>query len=147
MKDSIQPSVVISARLALLLVILAVVLVLPVAGDPAPTEGSFVVHNFHFQDGETLPELRVHYATLGAPERDSSGRVTNAVLIQHGTTGSWRQFMSPLFADVLFGHGQLLDTSRYYIITLSVAVRSLMSLATLLACCKSAATAATPQNR
>ena len=116
MEVSIQPSVVISARLALLLVILVVVLVLPAASDPAPTEGNFVVHNFHFQDGETLPGLRVHYATLGAPERDSSGRVTNAVLIQHGTTGSWRQFMSPLFADVLFGHGQLLDTSRYYII-------------------------------
>ncbi len=86
------------------------------ARAPTPKEGDFIIHNFHFKDGETLPELRIHYATLGAPERDASGHVTNAVLIQHGTTGSWRQFTSPSFAGVLFGPGQLLDASRYYII-------------------------------
>ena len=105
-----------TVRLASLLTILAVVPILPAADYPAPKEGNFVIHNFRFQDGETLPELRVHYATLGSPERDSSGRVTNAVLIQHGTTGSWQQFTSPSFADVLFGPGQLLDASHYYII-------------------------------
>ena len=83
---------------------------------PAPQEASFVVHDFHFKDGETLPDLRIHYATLGAPRRDSNGKVTNAVLILHGTTGSWRQFTSPQFADVLFGPGQLLDADRYFII-------------------------------
>ncbi len=83
---------------------------------PAPKEADFTVHDFHFKDGEQLPELHVHYATLGAPRRGSSGKVTNAVLILHGTTGSWRQFISPQFADVLFGPGQLLDAGRYFII-------------------------------
>ncbi|HEY6293207.1 MAG TPA: alpha/beta fold hydrolase [Terriglobia bacterium] len=90
----------------------------PVAASnyPAPKQGDFVVRNFHFKDGETLPELRLHYATLGTPARDASGTVTNAVLIMHGTTGSWKQFTSLQFADVLFGPGQLLDASRYYIV-------------------------------
>lgn len=105
-----------AVRVTLVLAILAIVPILPAADYPAPKEGNFIIRDFDFKDGETLPELRIHYATLGAPERDSSGRVTNAVLIQHGTTGSWRQFTSPAFADVLFGSGQLLDVSRYYII-------------------------------
>jgi len=83
---------------------------------PAPKEANFVVHDFHFKNGERLPDLRIHYATLGAPRRDSNGKVTNAVLILHGTTGSWRQFTSPQFADVLFGPGQLLDADHYFII-------------------------------
>src|SRR6516225_643966 len=83
---------------------------------PAPKEADFVVHDFHFKNGERLPDLRIHYATLGAPRRDSNGKVTNAVLILHGTTGSWRQFTSPQFADVLFGPGQLLDADHYFII-------------------------------
>lgn len=103
-------------RSTLLLALLMSVPALPASNFPAPKEGNFVVHNFRFKDGETLSELRLHYATLGAPARDAHGRVTNAVLILHGTTGSWRQFMSPVFAPVLFGHGQLLDASRYYII-------------------------------
>jgi len=105
-----------AARLILLLAIPAAASALHAADSPAPREADFVIHNFQFKDGETLPELRIHYATLGAPERDASGRVTNAVLIQHGTTGSWRNFTSPSFAGVLFGPGQLLDASRYYII-------------------------------
>lgn len=86
------------------------------ANQPAPQEGNFTAHNFRFHDGESLPQLRLHYATLGKPVRDSSGAVTNAILILHGTTGSWKQFTSPQFADVLFGPGQLLDTTRYYVI-------------------------------
>ncbi len=81
-----------------------------------PQQGDFLVRNFHFGSGETLPELRLHYTTLGKPSRDTQGRVTNAVLILHGTGGSGRQFLAPQFAGVLFGPGQLLDTSRYYII-------------------------------
>ena len=88
----------------------------PATGKPAPQEGDFIIHNFHFQSGETLPELRMHYMTMGQPAHDASGRVTNAVLILHGTGGSGRQFLAPQFADVLFGPGQLLDTSRYFII-------------------------------
>lgn len=86
------------------------------ANYPAPKEGDFVVRNFQFKDGESLPELRLHYATLGTPARGDDGRVSNAVLIMHGTTGSWKQFMSPQFANVLFGPGELLDATRYFII-------------------------------
>ena len=83
---------------------------------PQPTEGDFVVNNFHFRSGEVLPQLRLHYATYGKPARDANGRVANAVLILHGTTGSAQQFMRPQFAGVLFGPGQLLDINRYYVI-------------------------------
>lgn len=79
-------------------------------------QGDYTVKDFHFRSGETLPELKLHYYTLGAPERDASGRVTNAVLITHGTGGSGRQFLSPQFAGILFGPGQLLDAKRYFII-------------------------------
>src|SRR5579859_3402645 len=82
----------------------------------SPVEGDYVSRDFHFKSGETLTELRLHYMTLGKPERDAKGKVTNAVLILHGTGGSGRQFLSPQFADVLFGPGQLLDTSRYFVI-------------------------------
>lgn len=82
----------------------------------SPTEGDYVSRDFHFKSGETLPELRLHYTTLGKAQRDSSGKVTNAVLILHGTGGSGRQFLAPQFADVLFGPGQLLDTSRYFVV-------------------------------
>jgi homoserine O-acetyltransferase len=83
---------------------------------PAPKEGDYVSHDFHFKSGETLPELRLHYATFGTPVRDANGRVTNAVMLLHGTTGSGGQFLAPQFAGVLFGPGQLLDVTRYYVI-------------------------------
>jgi homoserine O-acetyltransferase/O-succinyltransferase len=79
-------------------------------------EGDFVVHDFHFHDGETMQDLRLHYTTLGKPERDAQGRVTNAVLIMHGTGGTGHQFLRPVFAGVLFGPGQLLDSSKHFII-------------------------------
>jgi homoserine O-acetyltransferase len=82
----------------------------------SPQDGDFVIRDFAFKSGEKLSELRLHYMTLGAPSRDAQGRVSNAVIILHGTGGSGRQFLSPQFADVLFGRGQLLDTSRYYVI-------------------------------
>ena len=83
---------------------------------PTPKEADYISHDFHFKSGEALPELRLHYATFGTPARDAAGRVTNAVLILHGTTGSGSQFLAPQFAGVLFGPGQLLDISRYFII-------------------------------
>ena len=82
----------------------------------APKEGDYVSRDFHFKSGETLPALKMHYATLGSPVRDGSGRVTNAVLLLHGTSGTGEQFLVPQFAGVLFGPGQLLDITRYYII-------------------------------
>jgi homoserine O-acetyltransferase/O-succinyltransferase len=84
--------------------------------QPTPKEGDYVSRNFHFRSGETLPELRMHYATFGTPKRDASGRITNAVLLLHGTSGAGAQFLVPQFAGVLFGPGQLLDVTRYYII-------------------------------
>src|SRR5215831_1254433 len=88
----------------------------PPASKFTPQEGDFVLRNFYFTSGETLPELRMHYTTLGKPARDPNGRVTNAVLLLHGTGGSGRQFLQPQFANELFGPGQLLDANRYYII-------------------------------
>jgi len=82
----------------------------------AATEGDFVVHNFQFHSGESLPELRLHYTTLGKPVKDAAGHTTNAVLILHGTGGTGQQFFASQFAGVLFGPGQLLDATRYFII-------------------------------
>jgi homoserine O-acetyltransferase len=82
----------------------------------ATTEGDFVVKNFQFRSGESLSEMRLHYTTLGKPEKNAQGRVTNAVLILHGTGGTGHQFLTPIFAGELFGPGQLLDATRYYII-------------------------------
>ena len=83
---------------------------------PAPTEGDYVIKNFKFTSGETLPDLRIHFRTLGKPERDAKGVVRNAVLITHGTTGSGAQFIRPDFAGELFGLGQPLDATKFFIV-------------------------------
>jgi homoserine O-acetyltransferase len=83
---------------------------------PTPQEGDYTTHNFHFQSGETVPEVRMHYRTLGKPVKDADGRTTNAVLILHGTGGTGQTFLRPIFAGVLFGPGQLLDAGKFYII-------------------------------
>ncbi|PYJ88295.1 MAG: hypothetical protein DME70_04410 [Verrucomicrobia bacterium] len=87
-----------------------------VANVGAPQEGDYIIRDFHFHSGETLPELRMHYATFGKPAHDGNRRVTNAVLLLHGTGGSGHQFLQPQFAGELFGPGQLLDINRYFII-------------------------------
>jgi homoserine O-acetyltransferase/O-succinyltransferase len=79
-------------------------------------EGDYVAHGFKFKSGEQLPELRLHYRTLGKLARDAQGHTTNAVLILHGTGGSGQQFLQPQFAGELFGPGQLLDINRYFVI-------------------------------
>ena len=79
------------------------------ADYPAPREGDWVVRDFRFHTGETLPELRLHYITIGAPAGEP-------VLILHGTNGSGARFLTSNFADVLFGPGQPLDANRYFII-------------------------------
>lgn len=86
------------------------------ASYPAPVEGDFTIRDFKFADGEVLPELRLHYRTAGKPQRDADGIVRNAVLILHGTGGSGQGFLSPQFAGVLFGPGQLLDATKYFIV-------------------------------
>ena len=88
------------------------------AQRPAPpgVTGDFVIRNFTFADGERLDSLTIHYRTLGTPKRDARGVVRNAVLILHGTTGSGSQFLSPSFADELYGRGQPLDTTAWYVV-------------------------------
>jgi homoserine O-acetyltransferase len=87
------------------------------ADYPAPAEGDFTIRNFKFASGESLPELRLHYRTLGKPEKDAQGKTMNAVLIMHGTTGSGGQFASrPEFANELFGKDQSLDATKFFII-------------------------------
>ncbi|HEY2881279.1 MAG TPA: alpha/beta fold hydrolase [Pirellulales bacterium] len=83
---------------------------------PAPKEGDFVIRDFHFANGQTLPELKIHYRTLGTPKRGANGKVNNAVLIMHGTTGTGKQFIVEEFGGELFGKGQLLDAEKYFII-------------------------------
>ena len=83
---------------------------------PTPTEGDYTIRDFKFTSGETLPELRLHYRTLGKPEKDAQGKTTNAVLIMHGTTGSGAQFIRPEFAGELFGKDQPLDATKFFIV-------------------------------
>src|SRR5262245_37910454 len=83
---------------------------------PTPAQADFVISNFRFASGETLPELRLHYRTLGKPERDAEGVVRNAVLILHSTGGSGAQYMGAGFAGELFKPGGLLDAERFYLI-------------------------------
>ena len=92
-------------------VLVYALLVLPtLAADyPTPKEGDWVVRDFRFHTGEVLPELRLHYTTVGAP-------IGEPVLILHGTTGSGASMLTPAFAGALFGPGQPLDASRYYVI-------------------------------
>jgi homoserine O-acetyltransferase/O-succinyltransferase len=83
---------------------------------PPPTEGEYTISDFRFASGETLSELRLHYRTLGKPDKDSQGETTNAVLMMHGTTGSGAQFIRPEFAGELFGKDQPLDVTKFFVI-------------------------------
>ena len=86
------------------------------ADYPAPVEGDITLRDFKFTSGESLPELRIHYRTVGKLERDAEGHAHNAVLITHGTTGSGAQFIRAEFAGELFGKGQPLDAEKYFIV-------------------------------
>jgi homoserine O-acetyltransferase len=86
------------------------------ADYPAPAEGDYMLKNFKFTSGETLPELKIHYRTLGTIDKDARGKVTNAVLIMHGTTGSGAQLIRPEFAGELFGKEQPLDATKFFIV-------------------------------
>jgi homoserine O-acetyltransferase/O-succinyltransferase len=83
---------------------------------PPPTEADFVTRDFRFTDGSTLPELRIHYRTFGHPQSDARGIVRNAVLIVHGTGGTGGSLVRAEFAGELFGPGQPLDATRYFIV-------------------------------
>ena len=89
---------------------------LSAADYPAPAEGDYSVCDFKFASGENLPELRIHYRTLGTARKDAQGKTVNAVLITHGTTGSGAQFIRPEFAGELFGKDQPLDATKFFIV-------------------------------
>jgi homoserine O-acetyltransferase len=84
--------------------------------SPDPVSSDFVLRDFKFTTGETLPEVRIHYRTIGTLRKDGKGSAANAVLLLHGTTGTGNGFLSENFAGVLFGPGQLLDASKYFLI-------------------------------
>jgi len=86
------------------------------ADYPSPTEGDFVARDFKFTSGETMTELRLHYRSLGKAIKDAKGVTRNGVLIMHGTTGSGAQFIRPEFAGELFGAGQPLDATKFFIV-------------------------------
>jgi homoserine O-acetyltransferase len=86
------------------------------ADYPEPTVGDFVMNDVTFESGEKLATVRMHYRTLGTIRQGANGRVNNAVLIMHGTTGSGAGFIRPEFAGELFGPGQPLDVTKYFVI-------------------------------
>jgi homoserine O-acetyltransferase len=93
------------------------------AASPVPaavtwptTDGTTVLPNFRFGSGETLPELKLHYLTLGTPHRNAAGHVDNAVLLLHGTGGNAHSLLNPVFSNVLFVPGGVLDITKYFLI-------------------------------
>jgi homoserine O-acetyltransferase/O-succinyltransferase len=86
------------------------------ANYPPPAEGDFLIRDFRFASGESLPELHLHYRTFGTPRADAHGVVRNAVLILHGTGGSGAGLVRAEFAGELFGPGQPLDAARFFIV-------------------------------
>jgi homoserine O-acetyltransferase len=93
----------------------------PAAKPPEPVQwpthdGTYTIQNFRFKTGETLPALKLHYLTLGTPHRNARGRVDNAVLLLHGTGGDAHSLLAPQFSNVLFGPGQPLDITKFFLI-------------------------------
>lgn len=88
----------------------------PQMSAQAPAGADYIAKDFKFETGEVLPEVRLHYITLGRPTRDDAGVVRNAVMVLHGTGGTGGPFLNRTFGGELFGPGQPLDTARYYVI-------------------------------
>ena len=105
-----------AGKFAPLFLVMAAVTLASAADYPTPTESDYLIRDFKFTSGESLPELRLHYRTLGKLEKDAQGRARNAVLITHGTTGSGGQFVRPEFAGELLGPNQPLDADKYFIV-------------------------------
>ena len=83
---------------------------------PNYREGDFVIKNYVFKSGESLPELKLHYRTLGTEKRTANGEVVNAVLLLQGNTGTGANWLRPSLADELFKAGQPLDAGQYLMI-------------------------------
>jgi homoserine O-acetyltransferase len=86
------------------------------SATPPRREGDYVVRDFRLRSGAELPELRQHFTTIGTPVRDPQGRIANAVLLLHGSSGDANQLLDPSFSGALFGPGQPLDAARYFLI-------------------------------
>jgi homoserine O-acetyltransferase len=91
-------------------------LVVAQIANAQPQSNDAIVHDFVFGDGESLASLKLHYLTLGTPRRDASGAITNAVLLLHGTAGSSADLTKAEFFDALYGAGEPLDLSRYFLV-------------------------------
>jgi homoserine O-acetyltransferase len=106
-------------KLTLALGLLAVLTLRPAVAQTqwqGQAESDTVLHDFKFDDGESLPELKLHAITLGTPQRDAAGQVRNAVVILHGTSGTSRDWLRPDFANEIFAPGKPLDVTKYYVI-------------------------------
>jgi len=104
----------------IVLLALAIAFALAQPSTPQPSwpvkQGDALLRDFKFAGGGSLPELKIHYLTLGSPQRDAHGHVTNAVMLLHGTSGSGAQFLNPIFSNELFPPGQPLDIAKFYVI-------------------------------
>ena len=83
---------------------------------PNYREDDFILKDYCFASGETLPELKLHYRTMGVPQRNAAGKIVNGVLLLQGNTGTGENWLRPSLADELYGPGQPLDASDYFII-------------------------------
>ncbi|MEY2927221.1 MAG: hypothetical protein RL367_1698 [Pseudomonadota bacterium] len=99
-----------------LLTLFAALFATPAAAAWPVQQGDVTLNAFQFASGETLGQLRIHYTSLGTPHRGADGEIDNAIMVLHGTGGAGNQFLQPQFADELYGPGQPLDISRYYVI-------------------------------
>jgi homoserine O-acetyltransferase len=89
---------------------------IPAAATWPTQDGAIDLPDFRFRSGETLPKLHLHYLTLGTPRRNAAGHTINAVLLLHGTGGDAHSLLAPQFSNVLFGPGQPLDITKYFLI-------------------------------
>jgi homoserine O-acetyltransferase len=84
--------------------------------NPDAVSGDVIYKNYKFRDGETLDQLKIHYATLGTPHKNAQGQIDNAVLVLHWTGADSRALLSPTYTKALFAPGRPLDAKRYYLI-------------------------------
>jgi homoserine O-acetyltransferase len=83
---------------------------------PGQSAATFVAKDFAFANGAKLAELELQYLTIGTPRRDASGRIENAVLLLHNTTGTAKSWLTPSLADELFAPGAPLDAAQYFLV-------------------------------
>jgi homoserine O-acetyltransferase len=103
-------------RLLVAILLTAVTFAASAADWPNQREGDAVFKDFRFASGETLADLKLHYLTLGTPQRNAAGAIVNAVLLLHGTSGTSKNWLQSTLADELFAVGAPLDAAKYFIV-------------------------------